>query len=218
MNMLRCALMTLLLAGCGKECAPVFVNQPVPAPVPAETDIQKLVDDENSYREGQGQTALTPGLSCSVQQISSGGWMSTSSPGYPGSGVAVLTGSSYAFLLSTSFNEGSNNGPDTLLPAPLQPVFLNLNYKLSCSGQVVVVADGYHGFDMNSDDGSILTIDGAQVINNDGSHGMVDKVGTKFLRKGVHAFNLLYSQSGAGPHGLVLQMGGSVLPSANLFH
>jgi len=203
----------------------------VPAPVvsPAQEQIDALVASENSYRESQGQTELSQGLTCSVQAISSGGFLSTSSPNYvaatctanPLSAACalVLTGSSYPFL-GTNFDQvNSNSGPNSVITDPyIRSLFTSNNYKISCSGQLVVTEDGYHGFSMSSDDGSILTVDGAQVINNDGNHGITTVAGTKLLRSGVHTFSLVYAQSGAGQFALVLNMNGSVLPAANLYH
>jgi hypothetical protein len=190
---------------------------------PVETNVQTLVDSENTWREEQGQTALTSGLSCSVQLLGSGQWLSSSSPGYQaaqGVVTALAASSSYSFLSTGGFNQPDSAGnlPNSVLPVAIQPLFENQNYKINCSGQLVVTSDGYYGFDLNSDDGSILTIDGTQVINNDGNHGMTDKQGTKLLREGVHTFSLLYAQSGGGNFGLVLQMNGSVLSGSNFYH
>lgn len=217
MKPLYYVIIALALAGCGKTSRTVAISNPS-STVVASNDVQKLVDDENSYRLGLGQTALTSGLSCTVQQVTSGNWLSTASTGYPGSGAIVLGGTSYAYLHSSAFNEESNSGAETLIPSAIRPLFTGLNYKISCTGQVVVTADGYYSFTMDSDDGSILTVDGTAIINNDGQHGMTLKSGTKFLRKGVKTFSLLYAQSGGGAHGLVIKMDGSVLPGANFFH
>lgn len=199
---------------------------PTGAPAPTATpvsDVQSLVDAENVYREGLGQTALSGGLTCTVQQVSTGQWLSSSSPGYvvaQGVVTAAPGSTQYTYLFQTAFNQPDSNGSsvNNLLPTALQPLFLNLNYKISCSGQVVVTQTGYYNFDMNSDDGSILTVDGAQVINNDGNHGMTDKSGTKYLRQGVHTFSLLYAQSGGGNFGLVLNANGSSILGSVWYH
>jgi PA14 domain len=194
----------------------------VPSPTPTESDVQTIVDDENTNREAQGQAALTAGLGCTVQLMGSGQWLSSASPGYnAGQGVlTALAGSSaYGYLFTNAFNQPDTaSGVNGLLPTGLQNIFVGQNYKISCNGQIVVTTDGYYGFDMNSDDGSILTIDGAQVINNDGNHAMTDKVGTKYLRRAVHTFSLLYAQSGGGNFGLILQANGSVIPGSVFYH
>lgn len=214
--------LTYALTGCGRCCkygAPVPVA--VPPPSAPETLTQLLVDAENSYRASQGQTMLTQGLSCTVQAVSSGVWLSSSSPGYlAGQGVLVVTGTAYAYLMTGAFNqpEVPNGSLSSVLPASLQAMFSSINYKLSCSGQVVVIQDGYYTFDLASDDGSILTLDGAQVANNDGGHTMFDKQGVKLLRAGVHTFSLLYAQSAPSNFGLTLSANGAVLPGSAFYH
>jgi len=199
------------------------------APVTPETTVQQLVDSENAYRETLGQTELSSGMACSVQAISSGGFLSTSSPNYvaatctanPLSAACgiVLTGTSFAFLGVNGFNQpNSNSGPNNIIDPQIQSLFTSNNYRISCSGQLVVTEDGYHGFSVASDDGAILTVDGAQVTNNDGNHGITTAVGTKNLRTGVHTLSVLYAQSGAGQFALVIKMDGAALPAANLYH
>lgn len=200
----------------------------VPAPVDPvlpETAQQEVVDlllDENNYRLSLGQTELSQGLSCSIQLVGTGQWLSSSSPGYVAAQgvVTALAGSaSYAFLKTDSFNQvNATSGPNSLIPVALQPLYVGQNYKLSCSGQLVITDTEYYGFDLNSDDGSILTIDGTQVVNDDGNHGMTLKSGTKLLRRGVHTFSLLYAQSGGGAFGLILKSNGSVLNGLYFAH
>lgn len=213
----------LVLAACGKTNN-TYVSNPVAQPAP-ETTVQQQIDtiiaENNGWRESLGQTALTSGLSCSVQAVSSGQYLSSSSPGYTaGAGVLVVTGPSYSYLLNVGFDQPeSNAGPNNVIDPSIQPLFLSNNYKINCSGQLVVTEDGYHSFQLSSDDGAILTIDGTQVINNDGQHGITTASGTKSLQSVVvHTLNLQYAQSGAGQFALILQMDGSVLPAANLYH
>lgn len=221
-------LMVFALSGCGKgdtgntgAAGPAGPTGPQ-AQVPAETDVQQLVDAENAYREGLGQTELSQGLSCTVQLVGSGQWLASNSPGYQSSQgvVTALAGStSYSYLFGSSFNQpDSSGGVNSLLPTAIQPLFVGQNYKINCSGQIVVTQSGYYGFDMNSDDGSILTIDGSQIINNDGNHAMTDKSGTKYLRQGVHTFNLAYAQSGGGNFGLILQANSALIPGSVWYH
>lgn len=220
-NLILVLMVALTLVGCGKDCETVHVTEVVQAPggnEPAKSDVQRLIDDENSYRLGLGQTMLSNGLSCSVQQVSSGQWLSSSSPGYPGSGTIVLTGTNYTFLLAKAINAPSSSDPFSLLPTALQPVFAGKNFRMNCSGQIVIPQDGYVNFSLDSDDGSILTVGGTQVINNDGNHGMTLKTGSKFFRRGVHSISLNYAQTGGGPQGLVLLMDGADVPAAQLLH
>jgi hypothetical protein len=221
----------LMLAGCGQkgdkgDAGIPGAPAPTPAPTPTPTvdviqeDIDALVKDENDYRLGLGQTALTVGLSCSVVQVASGQWLSTSSPGYPGSGVIVTTGSTYSYLYKGSFTQPDSAGSDPilLLPPSIRPMFIGKNFKISCSGYIVVRETNYYDFSLNSDDGSILTIDGGQVVNNDNNHGMTLKNGTKFLRRGVRSFNIQYAQTGGGNFGLILQAGGASIEGKYYAH
>lgn len=219
-----------VLCGCGRtgDTGPqgsVGPQGPVTPATPLTSDQQQIlatITSENAYREGLGQTALTVGLSCSVQAVASGQWLSSSSPGYnAGQGVVTTTGTSYSYLLSAGFNQpNANSGsPNSVIDPSIQPLFLSNNYKIVCNGQVVVTEDGYHSFAVSSDDGAILTIDGTQVVNNDGTHGITTAVGTKNLRKDiVHSFSLQYAQSGQGQFALIVDMDGSVLPAENLYH
>lgn len=202
---------------------------PAPVVAPIQQQINDLVSEENSWRESQGQTELSQGLSCTVQAISSGGFLSTSSPNYVAASctanplsaycAVVVTGSSYTFLGSNFDQVNSNSGPNSVITSPyLQSLFTSNNYKISCSGQLVVLEDGYQGFSMSSDDGAILTVNGTQIINNDGNHGITTVSGAKLLRAGVYPFSLSYAQSGLGQFALILNMNGAVLPAAQLYH
>ena len=185
-----------------------------PAPTPAspvvdavQVDIDALLKDENDYRLGLGQTMLSNGLTCSVQQILSGSKISASSPG--GGAVIVTTGTQYAYLYKGLFNQPDSNGQSNLLPISLRPLFVGFNYIIRCNGFLVVRETNYYEFEVTSDDGSLLSVDGSQIITNDDNHGMVRVVGTRFLRRGVRSISLSYAQSGGGNFGLILKAGGA---------
>lgn len=57
---------------------------------------------------------------------------------------------------------------------------------------------GSYTFFITSDDGSRLYINGEELINNDGPHGMVTKSGTVSLPTGLHSIRLNYFDSGGG--------------------
>lgn len=187
-------------------------------PVTEDQDIAAVLADENTYRLSLGQTELSSGLSCSVQLVTTGQWLSSSSPGYNAlQGIVTTSGPSYSFLLNQPIDQpNSGPGDNSVLPLAVQPLFTSNNYKLSCSGQLVILTTGYYGFDLSSDDGSILTIDGTQVVNNDGNHSVQTVSGTKLLRRDVHTINLVYAQTGSGNFALVLNMN-SVLLDNKLF-
>jgi len=213
---------SVFVSACGKSEKTVTVKEYVTTTVAAPRTVQTLVDEENEYRLSQGQTMLSPGLSCSVQRVASGQWLSNSSPGYnSGQGVVALTGTNYTFLNKTGFNQPDAPGGsvNNIIPSVISSLFVNQNYRISCSGFIVVESDGYASFDLLSDDGSILTVDGTQVINNDGNHSVQLKSGSKLMRRGVKSFSLSYAQTGGGNFALVLSTGGgSAVPGAVFYH
>lgn len=222
--------MLLLLAACGRpNNGDVYVSQDGPtAPVVSPTlsqDIASLIADENSYREGLGQTELSSGLSCTLYTITGGQFIQNDATHTP-----TLTGLSQVatFLLTSSINQPNSNVNVGLnvLPAALKanPSYQNL-IKLRCTGQLVVTEDGWNNFDLASDDGSVLYVsdnsqgtNNTRVIDNDGNHGIVDKVGQKYLRRGVHSIELDFAQTGAGSQALILKLNGSLLDPMYLFH
>lgn len=234
MKMLLVFIACIGIVGCGQgfkgNTGPAGPKGPAgpeaPTPVPPvvdeeQVDIDFLIDDENDYRLGLGQAAITSGLSCSVIEIVSGSWLSTTSPGYPGSGLISTTGkTSYPYLYKGNFNksDGLSTSVNTLLPSNLRSTFDGKNFKISCSGFIVVRDTDYYDFSLDSDDGSILTVDGVNVIVNDGNHGMTVKSGTKFLRRGIRSFSISYAQSGGGNYGLVLKAGGTTIDGKYYAH
>ncbi len=66
-------------------------------------------------------------------------------------------------------------------------------------------------FFLTSDDGSRLFVDGAEVIENDGDHGMVERSGVATLSAGRHALELCYFDAG-GAEGLALEWSGPGVP------
>lgn len=223
---------TMCLMSCGSSSGDSASSVPVPGPTVTvtpepvvsapESQVQQLVDAENVYREGLGQSYLTPGLTCSVQLVGTGQWLSSSSPGYQSTQgvVTALSGStSYSYLFQSSFNQpDSSSGVNSVIPEAVQSLYVGQNYKITCSGQLVATDTNYYNFDVDSDDGSILTVDGVQVVNNDGNHSITDKTGTKYLRQGVHTFNLSYAQSGSGNFGLVVNWNSNLIPGTVWYH
>jgi hypothetical protein len=207
----------LCLTACGSEC------KTTPGPTAALTadqlnaaDIAGLVADENAYRESLGQTALTQGLSCTVYTVTGGQYIQNDSTHTP-----TLTGISQAatFLSDGQFQQPNASVNDGLnvLPAAIRPNFINL-FMLRCTGYVVVQTTGYVNFDLYSDDGSVLYLDGARLIDNDGNHGITEKSNQKNLRRGVHAFRLDFAQTGSGAQALILNANGSAIPAVNFQH
>lgn len=67
-------------------------------------------------------------------------------------------------------------------------------FGIDYRGRFKVRAAGYYTFRLHSDDGSVLYIDGEQVIDNDGQHSARSEKMSLPLSKGEHQFRLLYYQ------------------------
>lgn len=183
---------------------------------PLQTDVNFLVDDENTYRLGLGQTMLSSGLSCTLYTVTGGDRIQSSIAGHN-----TLTGINQVatYLYAGPFNQPDSPATDGLnvLPPALKPLYLNL-FLLRCQGQLVVITTDYYTFDLASDDAGLLYIDGAKVIDNDNSHGVTLVSGQKYLRRGVHTFRLDYAETGAGNQALVLKAGGASINPIFYYH
>ncbi len=75
------------------------------------------------------------------------------------------------------------------------------------TGQLNVTSGGTYTFQNSSDDGSLLFVDGQQVVDDDGPHGMQTVAGTIYLAPGAHQVTVEYAQSGGGA-GIIAQYSG----------
>lgn len=66
------------------------------------------------------------------------------------------------------------------------------------SGQFSVTVAGQYTFYLNSDDGSRLSIDGNEIIANDGLHAPIEVSTTIYLEAGVHTLGAQYFEQGGG--------------------
>lgn len=107
--------------------------------------------------------------------------------------------------------------------AQIQPLLekRGSTFAMSFKGFIDVPSDGEYTFYTHSDDGSQLFIDEQKVVDNNESHGVIERSGKVQLKKGKHAIDVLYfNEMGgfwldvfyAGP-GLVKQ----ILPADKLF-
>jgi alpha-L-fucosidase len=71
-------------------------------------------------------------------------------------------------------------------------------YGVVFDGFIRVPADAIYNFYISSDDGSKLFIDGKEVVNNDGLHGMLEKEGLAPLAKGFHGVKVLFFERSGG--------------------
>lgn len=72
------------------------------------------------------------------------------------------------------------------------------NIGLIIKGLINIPETGIYTFRLFSDDGSLLTVDGALVVDNDGAHSPYEKIGQKALEKGLHPVELRYFDHNGG--------------------
>jgi hexosaminidase len=70
------------------------------------------------------------------------------------------------------------------------------SFGISFTGSIRVPTAGVYTFTLSSDDGSMLSIGGAVVIDNDGLHGAVAKAGRVYLPAGRYQFQLDFFEAG----------------------
>lgn len=95
-------------------------------------------------------------------------------------------------------------------------------FSLRASGYVDIVNDGTYTFELTSDDGSKLWVDGELVVDNDGHHGMDAVEGSIDLIAGKVPIHLEYYEN-LGGAGLELRwegpgIGKQIIPGASLSH
>lgn len=95
-------------------------------------------------------------------------------------------------------------------------------FGLAFRGSILIDAAGSYDFELGSDDGSRLWIDGQLAVNNDGLHGYQTRVGTRQLGEGLHTILVEYFDRSGGDR-LSLryrETGGTfvALPADILFH
>lgn len=72
------------------------------------------------------------------------------------------------------------------------------NVAISFDGFIKIETAGNYTFFTKSDDGSKLFIDGKEVVNNDGDHGITEKSGNVTLTQGMHSIRIEYFNGGGG--------------------
>ncbi|MCC7244057.1 MAG: DUF1080 domain-containing protein [Saprospiraceae bacterium] len=97
------------------------------------------------------------------------------------------------------------------------------NFAIEAEGYLFLDKDDNVVLQLASDDGSRLFIDGQQLINHDGPHGMEAKEAEVALRIGYHAIKIQYFQGGGG-RGIQLKWARfgdptfRVIPASNFSH
>ena len=74
------------------------------------------------------------------------------------------------------------------------------------TGILAVPANGTYTFTLNSDDGSLLFIDGSLVVNNGGPHAPLVVSGSALLTAGNHPFEVQFFEDFGGPSGVDLYL------------
>ena len=96
------------------------------------------------------------------------------------------------------------------------------NFYVRWNGQIKIPSDGKYTFLLESDDGSRLFIDGKQVIDNGGKHGMEEVSGAVDLKAGDHAVKIEFFEADldAGCKFSWQPTGGAkvIVPAEVLFH
>lgn len=71
-------------------------------------------------------------------------------------------------------------------------------FSLVFSTYIQIDVEGEYHFYLQSDDGSKLYVDGEKIVDNGGSHGVIEKTGSVVLAKGRHALTVEFSNDGGG--------------------
>jgi hypothetical protein len=74
----------------------------------------------------------------------------------------------------------------------------NATFGAVFNGYLQIDKEGEYTFYNSSDDGSKLFVDGAEVVNNDGDHGVVERSGSIKLNVGKHAIRIEYYNGEGG--------------------
>jgi hexosaminidase len=80
------------------------------------------------------------------------------------------------------------------VPSAINAPTFGLQYR----GYIDVPEAGIYSFYLTSDDGSVLSIDGKTVVDNDGLHSAIERSGEVALEKGLHLFSLDFIEGGGG--------------------
>ncbi|WP_394751237.1 beta strand repeat-containing protein [Spongiimicrobium salis] len=89
------------------------------------------------------------------------------------------------------------------------------SYGIRYTGFISIETAGDYTFFTNSDDGSSLSVNGTEVVDNDGTHGNRERSGIINLTEGTHTITVLFFESGGGQNLDVFYQGPSI-PRQNL--
>ena len=121
--------------------------------------------------------------------------------------TGAINGLSYAYYQSATSYTSDSQTNWSVMPnfASLTPVSQGAvagldqtprqrrnGYAFNYNGYIYAPSNGLYAFTLNSCDGSILSVDGQQIINWDGKHSPADQGGWVGLQAGYHALNVQY--------------------------
>jgi hypothetical protein len=69
-------------------------------------------------------------------------------------------------------------------------------FAMCYNGFIDIPKDNVYSFYLSSDDGSQLIIADKKIVVNDGLHGVIEKKGKAYLKKGIHRITVLFFQKG----------------------
>lgn len=78
------------------------------------------------------------------------------------------------------------------------PLGLTTNFGADITATINVASAGSYTFNTTSDDGSVLLIDGQEVVNNNANQGATQRIGSINLSAGLHIMEVQYYQGGGG--------------------
>jgi len=85
------------------------------------------------------------------------------------------------------------------------------------NGFIAIASAGAYTFDLNSDDGSDLSIGGTLIINNDGQHALTDlQASVTFQSAGLYAISVDHFENG-GATGVTVEENGAALATSHLY-
>lgn len=192
----------LVLNACGDR---YIYNVDMPPTTPKS--IQTVVDEYNEQRAAVGQSAIQRGLACTLYTVPNTTTQIV--------GASLTTVGSWGYAGDFNFANGPSSPGLSLLPLTLRSIYSSY-YIIKCSGLYVNDVSGFYGFDLVSDDGANVSLNGA-FLNNDGVHSVSTKSGAKYLARGVVSFQLDYLDIG-GSHTLMFLSGGLPVSAEHFYH
>jgi hypothetical protein len=210
-KLLTLIVISTALTACGKEIVNNNTTFPNITTVQNQsvtpTTIEQIVEEQNALREAEGEDPLTLGLDCDLYTVP------TSTTQIIGATLNYV--GSFEYLGDFNVQNSNVSTGLSILPTNIQSIYQSW-IILKCNGTLIVADNNYHEFDLSSDDGANLYIDGL-LINNDGLHSIQTKSAAKFLGYGIHSFELDFFQA-SGMQALILNEDGDVTDSSQFYH